>query len=238
MKFDQTVQSIAESLYELETEVNQDFQNWKTANPKLAATGSAYLHFKKGRTDDTYAAGKRGRPSRSASMREPAAAVEPVVPVAAFGDRYKDLPDTLATKNKVEEIFNADPGVGLEEVMARVKADAENGENLNTDDEVIISAYNEFAQGRAGEEAGALGEPAIDAEEQKRLARHAAIRAAMARRGMKTADPEQLASKLGKKKLSFKRGADDAETGDFDVPAGDIEDIEDVTGKIGPRSED
>ena len=87
MKFDQTVQSIAESLYELETEVNQDFQNWKTANPKLAATGSAYLHFKKGRTDDTYAAGKRGRPSRSASMREPAAAVEPVVPVAAFGDR-------------------------------------------------------------------------------------------------------------------------------------------------------
>ena len=60
----------------------------------------------------------------------------------------------------------------------------------------------------------------------------------MARRGMKTADPEQLASKLGKKKLSFKRGADDAETGDFDVPAGDIEDIEDVTGKIGPRSED
>jgi hypothetical protein len=233
MKFDQTIQNIAESLYELETEVNQDFQNWKASNPKLAATGSAYLHFKKGRTDDTYAGGKRGRPSKSGIVGSPVAA-DVSAPVVEPAARYRELPATLATKNKVEEIFNADPGVGLEEVMTRVKADAENGENLNTDDDVIVSAYNELAQGRSGETSGALGEPAIDSEEQKRLARHAAIRAAMARRGMKTADPEVLASRLGRKKFTSKRkpeGTPGAE--EIDIPAGDIEDIEGVTGRKG-----
>lgn len=237
MKFDKTVQSIAESLYELETEVNQDFQNWKAANPKLAATGSAYLHFKKGRTDDSYTGGKRGRPSKAGAEVPAPVAIAPA-PAAEPTARYKELPATLATKNKIEEIFNADPGVGLEEVMTRVKADAENGENLNTDDDVIISAYNDLAQSRSGETSGALGEPAIDSEEQKRLARHAAIRAAMARRGMKTADPEALANRLGKKKFALKRkpeatpGAEET-----DIPAGDVDDIEGVTGKRG-RSTD
>lgn len=235
MKFDQTLQRVAESLYELETEVNQDFQKWKAANPNLAATGSAYLHFKKGRTDSTYTGGQRGRPSKSAA----AADLTPAVPPAMTpepGARYKELPDTLATKNKVEEMLNADPEVGLEEVMARVKADAANGEEtLNTEDEVIINAYNAATQSRAG--ASTAEEPTLDPNMQKRLDRHAAIRAGMARRGMKPADPEALAKRLGKK-IALRKTSDQPGTEEPEIPLGDIEDMKTALGRGGSRATD
>lgn len=105
MKFDQMINYIAEST--LETEVNAAYQEWREQNPKLAATPSAYFHFTKGRTDDNYTPGGRGRKPK---QTEPDAATdfgdEPVTPneLPDLGDDEEDDEDDLFTPD-VEDDF-------------------------------------------------------------------------------------------------------------------------------------
>ncbi|NBP70405.1 MAG: hypothetical protein EBU52_16935, partial [Cytophagia bacterium] len=186
---------------------------------------AAWLKANPGKKGSDYYAWKRKQGASGMSATSAPAAGPSAAPVAA--SKYRDLPDTLAMKAKVAEIITADPEVSDEDVIARITADAEAGEILNTDPDAIRQELT------AARSAGVSGKAELDmgSEEEQRLARHAAIRAAMARRGMKTGDPEKL---LSKKKYAKRRGTEE----EPETLTPDTGDTDDVIVRRGPRSID
>lgn len=218
MKFDEIINYIAENNLPV---VNDSIVN----DGRKPGDRAAWLKANPGKKGSDYYAWKR-KQGASGMSAAPAPATGPsAAPVAA--SKYRDLPDTLAMKAKVAEIITADPEVSDEDVIARITADAEAGEILNTDPDAIRQELT------AARSAGVSGKAELDmgSEEEQRLARHAAIRAAMARRGMKTGDPEKL---LSKKKYAKRRGTEE----EPETLTPDTGDTDDVIVRRGPRSID
>lgn len=219
MKFDEMINYIAEN-------------NLPAINDGVVTDGrkpgdrAAWLAANPGKKGSDYYAWKRKQGANVPSAPAPVAA-----PMAAPSGRYRDLPDTLAMKAKVAEIITADPEVSDEDVIARITSDAEAGEILNTDPDAI---RQELAAVRSAGTSG-KAELSMGSEEEQRLARHAAIRAAMARRGMKTGDPEKL---LSKKKFVKRRSSGEEPGSEPDALAPDTGETDDVLGRKGPRSTD
>jgi len=219
MKFDEIINYIAENNLPV---VNDSIVN----DGRKPGDRAAWLKANPGKKGSDYYAWKRKQGAAGMSAA-PAPVVEPSIAAPAAAGKYRDLPDTLAMKAKVAEIITADPEVSDEDVISRITADAEAGEILNTDPDAIrqelVAARSAGASGKA--------ELGMGSEEEQRLARHAAIRAAMARRGMKTGDPEKL---LSRKKFAKRRGSED----EPETLTPDTGDTDDVMVRRGPRSID
>ena len=144
MKFDAAINYIAESTFELEMA--------KPKNPAILARAAelekqglskntAYAYARK-----EFNAGKIG--GGAPKVSEPAA--EPA------GVKYKELPDTLRTKDAVANYLQHNPEASPEEVMSAI--DSQNSEEtpLNLDPEVIKNA---IADVRGGEDIEAEPDP-------------------------------------------------------------------------------
>lgn len=152
MKFDEAINYIAENLTPVASEMA------KPKNPFIVqraaelekqglspATAYAYARKEFLKQKDGSSA-----PTAPATTTEPATASVDAEP--AQTSTFKELPDTLATKSKIAEILTADPQVSDEDVIARIMADAEAGEILNTDADVIKQELSVLRSAPGGEE--------------------------------------------------------------------------------------
>ena len=220
MKFDEIINYIAENNLPV---VNDSIVN----DGRKPGDRAAWLKANPGKKGSDYYAWKRKQGAAGTSDTPVPVARPSIAAPAAVAGKYRDLPDTLAMKAKVAEIITADPEVSDEDVIARITADAEAGEILNTDPDAI---RQELVAARSASISGKT-ELSMGTDEEQRMARHAAIRAAMARRGMKTGDPEKL---LSKKKFAKRRGTEE----EPETLAPDTGEVDDVLGRRGPRPMD
>ena len=231
MKFDEAINYIAENLAPIPAVTDEMA---KPKNPFIVKR-AAELE-KQGLSPATaYAYARKEFLAQKASGDAPAPVSAPssstpldaAVPASA-PTKYKDAPDTIATKLKVAEIYGVDNNVSDEEVLARIESDIANGDKLNADPEVIKGELEKLRSGSVDSVPSDIG-----SDEEKRLARHAAIRASMARLGMKMGDPEKVLG--GKKKIvSKRRGSDEpgpAEPSEFGG-------ADDLPSRRGPKSID
>jgi len=175
MKFDDAINYIAENTLDLEMA--------KPKNPeieKLVAQGMPYWKARQ-------MANKAG--ATAAPKAAPAA--EPT------GMKYKELPDTLRTKDAVATYLQHNPGATPDEVMAAIGTQNSEETPLNLDPEVVKAAIAD-AQGGGGGEM----EPEIDPAELRK----AAIRDRMTAKGMKVtpADKSTALKNALKNLASFK----------------------------------
>lgn len=204
MKFDEAVNYIAENL----TPVIAD----EAGNPEIKRLVAQGLPYWKARAIVNKAGGKP--------------TVSDVVPVVPVADEptYKELPDTLATKNKIAEILAADPEVSDEDVISRIVADQEQGEALNTDPVLI---KQELTKLRSGTETGDIessGAQEIDAKLASKERAIAKIRARMAALNYKVGDADKVLGKMGKKVKTKKTPSKGEEPGEEDIPDSDVDD--------------
>ena len=207
MKFDEAVNYIAENL----TPIVAD-EMAKPKNPEIERLVAQGLPYWKARAIVNKAGGKAATPD-----------VVPVTP-AADEPSYKELPDTLATKNKIAEILDADPEVSDEDVISRITADQEEGEALNTDPELI---KQELAKLRAGASAGDTENTAaqdIDTNLAAKEKAFAKIRARMAALNYKVGDADKVLGKMGKKVKSKKTSSKEEEPGEEEPLGSDVDD--------------
>jgi len=183
MKFDDAINYIAEHTLDLEMA--------KPKNPeieKLVAQGIPYYKAR-----NMVNAKKLG--GATAPATAPVAATEPA------GVKYKELPDTLRTKEAVADMLQADPNLTPQEIMARLAADNSEETPYNLDPTVVKAAVADASMGGDAEL-----EPQIDPAELKKAAGADAIRARMAARGIKLGDPSKIAKLQGAVKKLRSRG--------------------------------
>lgn len=129
MKFDTAVNFIAENLAPVKSEmarpVNPEFQKWKQENPGVPV----YKFFKMQRDL------KKGT---NFAAPAPGAQVAPKEPAAA--QSYKEMPDTLRTKEAVADFMQHNPGASYEDVLAAITPQSTEETPLNLDPEVVKSA--------------------------------------------------------------------------------------------------
>lgn len=142
MKFDEALQYIAENTVPIAEPVavearpaNPAFQKWKAENPGVPT----YKFFKMQREL------KKGG-EVPAEINAP---VEPEVPAAEPSGAYKELPDTLRTKEAVASFMQHNPDASYEEVVAAITAQDSEETPLNLDPEVIKSAMISTSGGGA-----------------------------------------------------------------------------------------
>lgn len=164
----------------------------------------------------TYLFYKAQRAKKTAGTAEPVAA-----PAAASAGTYKELPDTKRTKEAVAEFMQFNPDAGFEEVLDAVTQQSTEETPLNLDPGVVKAAMDEI-QGISAPE---VSEPDLGDIKKTDLAdRYERMRQALYKaRGLKGTPGRKGGAK----------GEEDAET---EVPIGDLEDIEDITGRRGPRT--
>jgi len=181
MKFDDAINYIAEHTLDLEMAKpkNREIE-------KLVAQGIPYYKARK-----IFNAKKLGGTTTPAA----APAAEPA------GVKYKELPDTLRTKEAVAGMLQADPNLTPQEIMARLAADNSEETPYNLDPTVVKAAVADASMGGDTEL-----EPQIDPAELKKAAGADAIRARMAARGIKLGDPSKIAKLQGAVKKLQSRG--------------------------------
>jgi len=181
MKFDDAINYIAEHTLDLEMAKpkNREIEN-------LVAQGIPYYKARK-----IFNAKKLGGTTTPAA----APAAEPA------GVKYKELPDTLRTKEAVAGMLQADPNLTPQEIMARLAADNSEETPYNLDPTVVKAAVADASMGGDTEL-----EPQIDPAELKKAAGADAIRARMAARGIKLGDPSKIAKLQGAVKKLRSRG--------------------------------
>ena len=209
MKFDEAINYIAHNLTPVSSEMA------KPKNPEIERLVAQGLPYWKARAIVNKATGQKAAPE-----------ITPVKPVSDEPS-YKELPDTLATKNKIAEILAADPEVSEQDVIDRITADKEEGEALNTDPELIKQEINKLRSGTGNGDAEATGAQEIDADLAAKEKAFAKIRARMAALNYKVGDAEKVLSKVSGKKLKSKKSrSGEEEPGEEDMPVdGDVEDF-------------
>jgi len=189
MKFDEAINYIAESTFELEMA--------KPRNPeidKLVAQGIPYW--------------------KARNMVNAQKGSAPATPAAApAGTKYKELPDTLRTKDAVANYLQHNPNATEQEVLAGISSMDSEETPLNLDPEVVKSAMAD-AQSGGGEEQ----EPDIDTiARAEKAAKMARVKDAILRlRGLK--------SKAGRKPAARPEPEEEPGEIDFDEPKIDMRD--------------
>lgn len=171
MKFDEVINYIAENTTPVATEMarpkNLEFQKWKEENPGVPT----YKFFK--------------------MQRDKKAGVAPAVPevpvsspaaAPAMSGKYKELPDTLRTKEAVADYMLHNPNASYEEVVAAITPQSTEETPLNLDPEVITAAIAAASPGT-----GDTAEPsAVELKKADLAAKYDRMRQALYRaRGLK-----------------------------------------------------
>lgn len=134
MKFDEVINYIAENTTPVAAEMarpkNPDFEKWKEENPGVPT----YKFFKMQR-------------AKKAGALEPAAASSVPVVQPPATDKYKELPDTLRTKEAVANFIQHNPDASYEEVVAAITPQNTEETPLNLDPEVVTAAIAAAAPG-------------------------------------------------------------------------------------------
>jgi len=181
MKFDEVINYIAENTTPVATEMarpkNLEFQKWKEENPGVPT----YKFFK--------------------MQRDKKAGVAPAVPevpvsspaaAPAMTGKYKELPDTLRTKEAVADYMLHNPNASYEEVAAAIIPQSTEETPLNLDPEVITAAIAAASPGT-----GDIAEPsAAELKKADLAAKYDRMRQALYRsRGLKAKPGRKAASK-------------------------------------------
>lgn len=183
MKFDEAINYIAENLTPVASEMAKPknpfiVQRAAELEKQGLSPATAYAYARKEFLK------QKGDGAAPAATAEPATASVTAEPAQAQASTFKELPDTLATKSKIAEILTADPQVSDEDVIARIMADAEAGEILNTDADVIKQELSVLRSTPGGEE---IAEPsAAELKKSELAAKYDRMRQALYRaRGLK-----------------------------------------------------
>lgn len=182
MKFDTAVNFIAENLTPVATEmarpVNPEFQKWKQENPGVPV----YKFFKMQRDL------KKGATAQPAT--DTAAVASPEEPAGA--QNYKELPDTLRTKEAIANYMAHNPGASYEEVLNAITPQSTEETPLNLDPDVVKSAM-----AGAGSDAGDISEPsATELKKGDLAAKYDRMRQALYKsRGLKVKPGRRAATK-------------------------------------------
>jgi preprotein translocase subunit SecD len=163
MKFDDAINYIAETTLDLEMA--------KPKNPeieKLVAQGMPYYKAR-----NIVNARNGGNTSAAVPAAEPAAM------------KYKELPDTLRTKDAVATYLQHNPGATPEEVMSAIGSQNSEETPLNLDPEVVKSAIAD-----AQSDVGGEMEPVLDPAELRKNT----IRDRIAAKGMKITSADKSAA--------------------------------------------
>lgn len=172
MKFDETLQFIAENTVPVAGPVvsekrpeNPAFAKWKAENPGVPT----YKFYKMQRELK-----KGGKTPPVANLAAP----------ATPADSFKELPDTLRTKEAVADFLQHNPGASFEEVMDAITPQSSEETPLNLDPEVVKSAIASTSGGVSSAE----GEPDIESLKKADLAsKYEKMRKALyAARGLKS----------------------------------------------------
>jgi hypothetical protein len=197
MKFDEAINYIAENLTPVASEMAKPknpfiVQRAAELEKQGLSPATAYAYARKEFLNQKTGSGS----STSAVPAAPAAADVEIEPTSAdpAGVSFRELPDTLATKAKVAEIFAADPQVSDEDVVSRIAADAESGEILNTDADLIKQELSTLRSNTAGDE---VAEPsAAELKKAELSAKYDRMRQALYRaRGLKAKPGRKSTSK-------------------------------------------
>ena len=176
MKFDEALNYIAESTLDMEMA--------KPKNPAILAKAAEYE--KKGLSPATaYAYARKDFLAGKVSNKK-VAAVEPAIS-SNPGVKYKELPDTLRTKDAVANYMQHNPGATEEEVLSVLTSQNSEEAPYNLDPEIVKTAMIDTQSG------GDEQEPDIDTIAQsEKAAKMARVKDALLRmRGLK--------SKVGRK---------------------------------------
>ena len=152
-------------------------------------------------------------PAVSAPFVKPVAGVSGTgyTPGVSGTPKYRDLPDTIRTKEAVADFLQHNPGAGEQEIIDAISSMDSEETPYNLDPDTIkaaIADVQSIPSDVSEEEPGAV--------DLTRARRHAAIAAAMARRGMKVGDPAKVLSKIKPKStVSFNPDADEEDEEDF-----------------------
>jgi hypothetical protein len=170
MKFDEALNYIAESTLDMEMA--------KPKNPAILAKAAEYE--KKGLSPATaYAYARKDFLAGKVSNKK-VAAVEPAIS-SNPGVKYKELPDTLRTKDAVANYMQHNPGATEEEVLSVLTSQNSEEAPYNLDPEIVKTAMIDTQSG------GDEQEPDIDTIAQsEKAAKMARVKDALLRmRGLK-----------------------------------------------------
>jgi hypothetical protein len=170
MKFDEALNYIAESTLDMEMA--------KPKNPAILAKAAEYE--KKGLSPATaYAYARKDFLAGNVSNKKTAAS-EPVIN-SNPGVKYKELPDTLRTKDAVANYMQHNPGATEEEVLSVLTSQNSEEAPYNLDPEIVKTAMTDTQSG------GDEQEPDIDTIAQsEKAAKMARVKDALLRmRGLK-----------------------------------------------------
>lgn len=170
MKFDEALNYIAESTLDMEMA--------KPKNPAILAKAAEYE--KKGLSPATaYAYARKDFLAGKVSNKK-VAAVEPAIS-SNPGVKYKELPDTLRTKDAVANYMQHNPGATEEEVLSVLTSQNSEEAPYNLDPEIVKTAMIDTQSG------GDVQEPDIDTIAQsEKAAKMARVKDALLRmRGLK-----------------------------------------------------
>jgi hypothetical protein len=120
MKFDEAINYIAETTLDMEMA--------KPQNPKIQALMAQGMPYWK---------------ARKLAGNEPAAAAQPSIPAEPVTTTYRDLPDTIRTKDAVATYMQHNPNATEQEVMAAIETQNSEETPLNLDPEVIKNAISD-----------------------------------------------------------------------------------------------
>lgn len=178
MKFDEAINFIAENTVPVAAEMarpkNPEFQKWKEENPGVPT----YKFFKMQR--DLKKGTPAATPSDVPAAADVAATVAPEEPAGA--QKYKELPDTLRTKEAVANYLAHNPEASYDEVITAIEPQSTEETPLNLDPEVVKSAMTAAGQG-----GGEISEPsAAELKKADLAAKYDRMRQALFRaRGLK-----------------------------------------------------
>ena len=120
MKFDEAINYIAETTLDMEMA--------KPQNPKIQALMAQGMPYWK---------------ARKLAGNEPAIATNPTIATEPGMTQYRELPDTLRTKDAVAAYMQHNPNATEQEVMAAIETQSSEETPLNLDPEVVKNAISD-----------------------------------------------------------------------------------------------